>query len=207
MTAATTRTVFCTIAMVLVLLYVVVDAVLQLLPPHYSVVSDAESDLAVGPFGWAMQVNFAARAVMSGCVVVAVLLTGLPSRRRTVGTILLGIAGLCSAALVFFATDVNLPGEFGMQPRTAIGTVHVVFATAGFVTVLAALVLLTLWLGDVRHSNRAAIVFLVIACAGLLFLAVSLVFAPRVVGLAERSCLAGILGWAFAVAAGLRSPR
>jgi hypothetical membrane protein len=201
---ATVRAVFCTVAMALVVLYVVVDVVLQLLPPHYSVVSDAESDLAVGPFGWAMQVNFAARAVMSGCVVVAVLLTGAPSRRRTAGAVLLGIAGLCSAALVFFATDVNLPGEFGMRPRTEVGTVHVVFATIGFVTVLVALVLLTLWLGEVRRSHRAATVFLVVACAGLLFLAASLVVAPRVVGIAERSCLAGILGWAFAVAASLR---
>jgi hypothetical membrane protein len=207
MTAATTRTVFCTIAMVLVLLYVGVDAVLQLLPPHYSVVSDAESDLAVGPFGWAMQVNFAARAVMSGCVVVAVLLTGRSSRRRTAGAVLLGIAGSCSAALVFFATDVNLPGEFGMQPRTAVGTVHVVFATIGFLTVLAALAMLTGWLGEVRRSHRTATVFLVVACIGLLGLAASLVVAPQVVGLAERLCLAGILGWAFAVAATLRSRR
>jgi hypothetical membrane protein len=193
--------------MVLVLLYVVVDVVLQLLPPHYSVVSDAESDLAVGPFGWAMQVNFAARAVMSGCVVVAVLLTGPPSRKRTAGAVLLGIAGVCSAALVFFATDVNRPGEFGMQPRTAVGTVHVIFATTGFVTVLAALVLLTPWLGEVRRSHRTATAFLVVACAGLLFLAGSLVLAPRVVGLAERTCLAGILGWAFVVAASLRRQR
>jgi hypothetical protein len=203
----TTRAVFCTIAMALIVLYVVVDVVLQLLPPHYSLLSDAESDLAVGPFGWAMQVNFAARAVMSGCLVAAVLLTGLPSRRRTAGAVLLGIAGSCSAALVFFATDVNRAGEFGMQPRTAVGTVHVVFATTGFITVLAALVLLTVWLGEVCRSHRTATAFLVLACAGLLFLAASLVFAPRVVGLAERSCLAGILGWAFAVAASLRGER
>ncbi|MDQ1596852.1 MAG: hypothetical protein QOI70_276 [Microbacteriaceae bacterium] len=204
---ATTRAVCCAIAMALVVLYISVDVLLQLLPPHYSVVSDAESDLAVGPFGWAMQVNFAARAVMSGCVVVAVLLTGPSSRRRTAGAVLLGIAGLCSAALVFFATDVNRVGEFGMQPRTAVGTVHVVFATTGFVTVLAALVLLTLWLGEVLRTHRTATAFLVLACVGLLFLAASLAFAPRVVGLAERSCLAGILGWAFAVAAGLRTQR
>jgi drug/metabolite transporter (DMT)-like permease len=191
--------------MALVLLYVVVDVVLQLLPPHYSIVSDAESDLAVGPYGWAMQVNFAARAVMSGCIVVAVLLTGPPSRRRSAGAVLLGVAGLCSAALVFFATDVNLPGEFGMQPRTEVGTVHVVFATTGFVTVLAALLLLTPWLGEARRSHRTVTVFLVVACSGLILLAASLVFDPRVVGIAERLCLAGILGWAFAVAACLRA--
>jgi hypothetical protein len=94
-----------------------------------------------------------------------------------------------------------------MRPRTAVGTVHVVFATTGFITVLAALVLLTLWLGEVLRSHRTATAFLVLACAGLLFLAASLVLAPRVVGLAERSCLAGILGWAFAVAASLRGQR
>jgi hypothetical protein len=47
--ASRVRRAFATAAMALVALYVLIDIVLQLLPPHYSVVSDAESDLAVGP--------------------------------------------------------------------------------------------------------------------------------------------------------------
>ena len=193
-TAARVRRVFTTAALALVLLYVLIDVVLQFLPPHYSVVSDAESDLAVGPFGGAMNVNFLARAVMSGCVVVAVALTAPASRLRTAGSVLLALAGLCSAALVFFPTDVNPPGEFGMTPRTTVGLVHVVIATSGFLAVLLAMALLTRWIG----RPRAVQGFFVVALVGLGMLAVSLAVFAQVVGLTERLCLVGILGWTFA---------
>lgn len=187
------RRTFATTAMALVLFYVLIDVVLQLLPPHYSVASDAESDLAVGPFGWAMNLNFLARAVMSGCVVVAVALTAPASRLRRFGSVLLALAGLCSAALVLFPADVNRAGDFGMTPRTTVGLVHVLFATSGFLIVLAAMALLTGWIG----RPRRVIVFFVVAIAGAILLAASLVALPQVVGLAERLCLVGILGWAF----------
>ena len=193
-TVARVRRVFTTAAMALVLLYVLIDVVLQFLPPHYSVVSDAESNLAVGPFGGVMNLNFLARAVMSGCVVVAVALTAPASRLRTAGSVLLALAGLCSAALVFFPTDVNPPGEFGMTPRTTVGLVHVVIATSGFLAVLLAMALLTRWIGRPRAVQGVFVVALV----GLGMLAVSLVVFPQVVGLTERLCLVGILGWTIA---------
>ncbi len=191
--ATRVRLAFAMAAMALVVLYVLVDVVLQLLPPHYSVLSDAESDLAVGPFGWAMQVNFAARAVMSGCVVVALSLTLPSSPVRRAGAVFLAIAGLCSAALVFFPTDVNRPGEFGMTPHTAVGFVHVVFATSGFLAVLVAMALLSWWIG----LSPAVTGFFVVALAGLVLLGLSLALVPQGVGLAERLCLVGILGWTF----------
>ena len=194
---------FATVAMILVLLYALIDIVLQALPPHYSVVSDAESDLAVGPFGWAMNLNFLARAAMSGCLVVAVALTAPASPRRIAGAVLLALAGLCSAALVFFPTDVNRAGEFGMTPRTTLGLVHVVFATSGFLAVLAAMALITSWIGRPRLVTG----IFAVALVGLVLLGVSLALLPQVVGLAERLCLLGILGWAFAVCLELRRPR
>lgn len=191
-------------AMALVLVYVGVDVILQGLPPHYSVISDAESDLAVGQFGWAMQVNFALRAVMSGCVVAAVALLGPVSAARRSGLVLLSVAGLCSAALVFFPTDVNRPGEYGMTARTTVGLIHVIFATTGFVAVLAAMVVLTASLRLTVPGPRAAVAFLAVGGAGLILLAVSLTVLPQVVGLTERVCLAGILGWAYVLCAGIR---
>ena len=187
--------------MALVVLYIAIDIVLQVLSPQYSVLSDAESDLAVGPLGWAMQVNFAARAVMSACVVAVVSLTAPDSRLRRVGSVLLALAGLCSAALVFFPTDVNRAGEFGMTPRTTVGLVHVVFATSGFLAVLLAMALLTRWIG----RTRAVRGFFVVALVGLGLLAASLAVCAQVVGLTERLCLVGILGWTFALCWRLRS--
>lgn len=189
--------------MALVLLYTVIDVVLQLLPPHYSVVSDAESDLAVGPFGWVMNLNFLARAVMSGCVVVAVSLTMPVSRVRRAGCVLLALAGVCSAALVFFPTDVNLSGEYGMTPRTTEGFVHVVFATSGFLAVLMAIALLSWWSG----RTRPVMGFFVLALVGLILLGLSLALVPQIVGLTERLCLVGILGWAYALCVELRRTR
>ena len=199
-TATRVRRAFATAAMALVLLYVLIDVVLQFLPPHYSVVSDAESTLAVGPFGGVMNLNFLARAVMSGCVVVAVALTAPASRLRTTGSVLLALAGLCSGALVFFPADVNSPGEFGMTPRTTVGLVHVVFATSGFLAVLLAMALLTRWIG----RPRAVQSFFVVALVGLGLLAASLAVFAQVVGLTERLCLVGILGWTFALCWRLR---
>lgn len=189
--------------MALVVLYIVIDVVLQLLPPHYSVVSDAESNLAVGPFGWAMQFNFASRAVMSGCLVATIWLTGRPSRRNATGCALIAVAGLASLALVFFATDVNRPGDFGMTPRTVVGTFHVTIATAGFIAILLGMLLLVPWAAQTLRGP-APTVFLAIAVAGLMSLATSLAFLPQVAGLAERLCLIGILGWAFVVCLGVR---
>ncbi|MFM9920997.1 DUF998 domain-containing protein [Lacisediminihabitans sp. H27-G8] len=192
-TATRVRRASAAVAMALVLFYVLVDVVLQFLPPHYSVLTDAESDLAVGQFGWAMNLNFLARAVMSGCLVVAVSVTAPASWRRRAGSVLLALAGLCSAALVFFPTDVNRPGEFGMTPRTSVGFVHVVFATSGFLAVLVAMALLTAWIG----RTPTVTLFLVVALAGLVSLGLSLALLPQLVGLTERICLLGILGWAF----------
>jgi hypothetical membrane protein len=206
------RRVVAAAAMALVVLYVLVDVVLQALLPRYSVLSDAESDLAVGPFGWAMDLNFLARAAMCACVIAAILLLKSPSRPRgsrlsAWGLALLAISGLCSAALVFAPADVNAPGEFGMTPHTSIGVVHVTFATAGFVAVLAAMALLTVWASGALPLFRAVLMFGVLGCAGLTALALCIAVAPQLVGLAERVCLAGILGWAFVLCLGIRRLR
>jgi hypothetical membrane protein len=194
----------------LVVAYVVVDVVLQLLPPHYSPIADAESNLAVGPFGWAMNLNFLGRAAMTFCVLVVVSSIRPPSTMRSIGSLLLGLAGLCSAALVFFPTDVNGPGEFGIAPTTTLGTIHVAFATAGFLLALCAMVLLTVWMRrapEMLGVRRAATVMLGLAVVGLVSLAVSVAVVPTVLGLAERICLAGILGWALVVCLGGRTRR
>jgi hypothetical protein len=193
--------------MALVLVYVAVDIILQSLPPHYSVISDAESNLAVGEFGWVMDLNFVSRAVMTLCVLVVVSRSGASSALRVVGCVLLGMAGACSAALVFFPTDVNAPGEFGIAPITATGAAHVVFATAGFLCALAGMVLLAIWMRGApqwARVRRAAVGFVALASVGLVLLAVSIAWAPSVLGLSERVCLAGILGWAFVMCQGAR---
>ncbi|TFD80647.1 DUF998 domain-containing protein [Cryobacterium sp. Sr8] len=198
---------FATAAMVGVVVYVLVDVVLQFLPPHYSVVSDAESNLAVGPFGWIMNLNFLGRAGLTLCAAAAIGLVGPPTRLRGAGLVLLIVAGACSAALAFLPTDINPAGEFGLRASTLAGTLHLIVASLGFFAALAAFALLTGWLRATRELRRvypAALALVAVAAAGLLGVGLSDRFEPTLLGVAERVCLAGILGWAFVVCAAIR---
>jgi hypothetical membrane protein len=204
------RRMFATAAMIGVVIYVVVDVVLQTLPPHYSVLSDAESDLAVGPFGWIMSINFFGRAILSGCAIGAIVQTGPRSALRRAGLALFGIAGVCSGLLAFFPTDVPVGGDTGIRTATLSGRVHLTLASTGFVFALAAFVVLTCWIRRtrlVRPAYRAAVCWVTVAGVGLVALAVCIAAAPDVLGLAERVCLVGILGWAFAVCRVIRRLR
>ena len=196
--------------MVGVVVYVLVDVVLPFLPPHYSAVSDAESNLAVGPYGWIMNLNFLGRAGLTLSAAVAIGLAGRPSRLRRAGLVLMLLAGACSAALAFLPTDINPPGEYGLLAATLPGTLHLVVASLGFFAALAGFALLTGWLRgqdlapELRRAYPAALTLTAVAAAGLLFVALADTFAPMLLGLAERVCLAGILGWAFVVCAAIR---
>ena len=125
---------------------------------------------------------------------------------RSVALLLLG--GLCSGVLAFFPTDVGMPGEIGVVATTVPGIVHLAVAVTGFVTALLGCLVLTVWVQrspELRAGFRPALIFAIIAGTGLLARAVAILFAPQVIGLAERICLLGILGWVFSVAAAVRS--
>lgn len=196
-----------TIALVGAVLYVLVDVVLQLLPPHYSVVSEAESNLAVGPYGWIMNLNFLARGVVTVCAVAALARFGPRSRLQRTGLALMLLAGVCSAALAFLPTDIADPDAPGLAPATTIGAAHLAIASLGFITALIAFVLLTVWLRGsdrLRSAYPAAVILTAVALTGLAWLAVAITLTPGVIGLAERLCLAGVLGWVIAVCAVVR---
>jgi hypothetical membrane protein len=196
-----------TIALVGAVLYVLVDVVLQLLPPHYSAVSEAESNLAVGPYGWIMNLNFLARGVVTVCVAVALARFAPRSRLRSAGLTLMLLAGACSAALAFLPTDIAAPDAPGLEPTTPLGTAHLAVAATGFVAALLAFLLLTAWLRTserLRAAFPAAAILTGVALVGLVWLGIAATLLPGVIGLAERLCLAGVLGWVIAVCAVVR---
>jgi hypothetical membrane protein len=184
-----------TVALVGVILYAMIDVVLQFLPPHYSPIRDAESDLAVGPFGWIQTINYIGRGITCAFAIIAIVSTTSASTRRTVGLVFFAITGLCGALVAFFPTDVVAGG----QARTPHGHVHVVAASVGFSCALAAFWTLR---GVVR--TRLTDLFLLVATIGLVFLAATVVAVPAVFGLAERICLLGILGWIFVTCSRIR---
>jgi hypothetical protein len=97
----------------LIILYVVLDAIAQVLPPHYSPISQAESLLAVGPYGYIMTVNFLNRGVFSLLFVYALVqiftMLGENWRSYKFGLYAIGIWGVGALMLAGFPLlDVHL---------------------------------------------------------------------------------------------------
>ena len=114
-----------------IFLYLVLDVIAQVLPPHYSPISRAESDLAVGKFGLIMTVNFLNRGILSILFIFAFLRTldssGIARSRFRLGTYLLGLWAVGALLLAIFPTDV---------PATPIswhGAIHLVVAIIAFI--------------------------------------------------------------------------
>jgi hypothetical protein len=195
--------------MIGVVVYVVVVGVLQLLPPHYDPIREAESNLAVGPFGWIMNLNFLGRAGTTVFAVMAISRVGPATRRRRLGLVAFGIGGASSAVLAFFATDVDVVSGIGTSTvaYTPSGLVHLLVAAIGFAAALLGILILTAWLRlqpQLLPTYPVALAFAAIAACGALWLALSATVDPGLVGLAERICLTGVLGWTFFVCAGIR---
>ena len=114
-----------------VALYVVLDVVAQLLPPHYSPVSQAESDLAVGKYGFVMTINFLNRGVLSLLFIYAFLrtldLAGVARSQFRAGTYLLGAWAVGAVLLAIFPTDVPA------TPVSWHGAIHLVLAIVAFI--------------------------------------------------------------------------
>jgi hypothetical membrane protein len=109
--------------------YVVLDVIAQLLPPHYSPISQAESDLGVGRYGWVMDVNFVIRGALSLAFVYGLYRAwpkALKAPRASLA--LIGAWGLGAFVLAVSPTDIS-------GPATLHGTVHLVTAFLAFLFV------------------------------------------------------------------------
>jgi len=188
-------------------LYVLLDALAQALPPHYSVIKDAESDLAVGPYGYVMAVNFVNRAVFSLVFLYALSTTakaggGLTTpgteRRFKAGLYVLGVWGVGSLLLAFFPTDV---------PATPIswhGAVHLVVAAVAFLGGAAGAVLLSSSFGNspvLQFAKRTSFPISVL-CLILLLIGFGTISGP-IGGLTERLFLGSVLLWEAVVSLNL----
>ena len=201
MSSGTTRTVallaWLTVAGIVV--YVVLDMVAQVLPPHYSALSQAESDLAVGPYGWIMTVNFVVRGVLSTTLLLALSRVLNQSRRARTGLVLLGVWTAGAFLLAAFPTDV------GGGEHSAHGTIHLAVAFGAFVAIPIAQWLLA---GALRVDPRwttlgAPAMRAAILTIGTFVLLVIGAGAPRIGGLTERVFLGAALLWIGVVALGL----
>jgi hypothetical protein len=188
-------------------LYVVIDAVLGLLPPHYSLISNAESDYGVGPYGWLMDVNFVLRGLLSVALAwaLALSLSGRGGAGKIVGLVLVVVWGAASFLLAFFPT--SLEGH----PLTPSGAVHLILAAIAFTAVAIGESILT---GRLRALAGAVVrvrLLTVLNVGAWLYFVLKVLGSAiakhpvlaHLDGLTERLFLLCVLGWLAAVAAGL----
>lgn len=185
-------------------IYLALDAIAQSLPPHYSPVSQAESDLAVGPYGYVMTLNFINRGLLSLCFLFALALTAngsdvmTPRFRR--GAYLFGFWSVGALLLAVFPTDVP------PAPATWHGVLHLVVAVLAFLGGALGAVYLSLGMDGNRPLARARRIALPLAYLVLALCLAELlggfVFPQPYSGyggLVERAFLASVLIWIGAV--------
>jgi hypothetical protein len=105
---------------------VLLEGITQCLPPHYSVVSQSESDLAVGPFGLLESASLLARSLLTFAFLVAFASTVRAPARSRAGVSLVGVAATARVIIALFPTDLT------PRPETLHGRVHAVAALVSF---------------------------------------------------------------------------
>jgi hypothetical protein len=192
--------------MVGILLSVLLEVIVQLLPPHYNPLSQSESDLAVGPYGFLMALNFVLRGVLSLMFIVAFLRAIPKEGQSRSGLILLGVAAIGKILLAFAATDLTA------RPETIHGTIHAIAALASFFCGSLGILLLSRSLRHVPHvrpSQRFLVGLASVTLAWSVIVILTIVVSSRigVWGLLERILTALSLLWVFLVSLGLwRAP-
>jgi len=194
------------VVLVGIILYLILDAVAQLLPPHYSPISQAESDLAVGPFGLIMTINFINRGIFSLVFLFSfaatIRLTGEKVAQYRGGLYLFSAWSIGALLLAFFPTDV---------PATPIswhGVIHLAVAIVAFITGAFGALLLSIRMSEnktLRNVRRFALPIGILAVVFCLIEFLTTFFAPHLTskfgGLFERLFLGTMLAWIGIVAA------
>jgi len=145
----------------LIILYVILDAIAQVLPPYYSPISQAESLLAVGPYGYIMTINFLNRGVFSLLFVYAVvqILTMLGENWRSYkwGLYAIGIWGVGALLLAGFPATGRTLG------------IHTIIAIIVFIVTPLGELSISLKLDRVKALAGVKRIALVIAVLGVFF--------------------------------------
>jgi len=170
---------------VCIVLSVLLEVIVQALPPHYSPLSQSESDLAVGPYGFLMAINFVIRGVLTLIFLVAFMRAIPKEGQSRSGLILLGVSAIGRLIIAFVPTDLTSP------PHTIHGTIHALVALASFFCGALGILLLSRSLRhvpNVRPSQRFLVGLASVTLAWSVIVIVTVVVSTRigVWGLLER---------------------
>ena len=181
-------------------LYVILDVIAQLLPPHYNAISQAESDLAVGPYGFVMTINFVLRGLLALALVWALSRAAPKSGLSRTGLALLALWGIGALVLALFPTDLA-----GAKP-TLHGVIHLFVALLAFICGAIGELLLALRFAKAEPWRSLRAPALVIAILAIILFVILLMSAfPHAYGLVERIFIGLVLLWMLVVALRMRS--
>ena len=188
--------------MVCIVLSVLLEVIVQLLPPHYNPLSQSESDLAVGPYGFLMALNFVIRGLLL-LIFVAAFMSVIPKEGQSrSGLILLGVSAIGKLIIAFVPTDLTSP------PQTIHGTIHAPVALVSFFCGALGILLLARSLRhvpNVRPSQRFLVGLASVTLAWSVIVIVTVVVSTRigVWGLLERIYDGLFYLWILIVSLGL----
>jgi hypothetical membrane protein len=187
------------VVMIGIVVYIFLDIVAQMLPPHYSPIHQAESDLAVGPYGYIMRINFFIRGLISLVLIWAVSKTSTKDKAKW-GLGFFSVWAITSWLLAFFNTDIlDDPKLYPVLHHTWHGEAHIVLAILGFIAapIGATLVALAfLRSEEFQRSGRVSMVLAGISIIALLAMKqISRIHSAG--GLGERIFLVSVLVWMF----------
>ena len=193
------------VAIAAIVLYVILDAIAQSLPPHYRPISQAERDLAVGPYGYVMTLNFVNRGVLSLCFLFALLLTAnssdTTSPRFMRGSYLFAVWSIGALLLAAFPTDVPA------TPVSWHGAVHLVVAILAFLGGAFGALYISLGMAGNKPVAKARGAALPLAAIAVVLCLVELLdgltpgLNANYGGLVERLFLGSVLLWIGSVSA------
>ena len=189
-----------------IVLAVLLEVIVQLLPPHYSPLSQSQSDLAVGPYGFLMALGFAIEGLLL-LVFITGFVRAVPKEAQSrSGLILLGVAAFCKLIIAFAQTDLTA------RPHTIHGAIHALAAVVSYFCGALGLLLLSLALrrdAQMRPSPRFLIGWASVTLIWTVIVIGTLAVASQigVWGLFERMATALYLLWVLIVTLGLwRAP-
>ena len=188
--------------MVCIFLVVLLEVIVQLLPPHYSPLSQSESDLAVGPYGFLMALGFAIGGVLLLIFIVAFMSVIPKEAQSRSGLILLGVAAICKLIIAFAATDLTA------RPHTIHGAIHALAAVVSFFCGALGILLLARALRHdphVRPSPRFLVGLATVTLVWTVIIIGTLVVSSQIGawGLFERIATGLYLLWVLLVSLGL----
>lgn len=193
------------IALIGIVASVTLEVVVQMMPPHYSIIQ-AEGNLATGPYGLLMNVCFFMRAFFAFYIILALYRCTRQSQIAVLGLGFLAFWGICSLLLGIFNADIT----DSLKPSrvTTHGQIHQILLTLSFACAPVALMLISLSFQLVyrfKPLGMPALIVAIICVISFVFLGQGGVYV-RVYGLFERICVGLVLLWCALAAMHLRRP-